>query len=111
MESHTFLNWESERPMRRSSARVRSEVRGKGQITIPAALRKAAHIDEGDLVELEVTAEGILMRPLKAIDASQTWFWTAEWQAGERQASKGIQERRTTRYKSSKDFLSSLKKK
>src|SRR5215472_16827418 len=93
-----------------SSARVRSEVRGKGQVTIPAALRKAARIDEGDLVELEVTADGILMRPLKTIEASQSWFWTPEWKAGEREASEDITEKRTTRHKSSRDFLSSLKK-
>ncbi|HEY3234775.1 MAG TPA: AbrB/MazE/SpoVT family DNA-binding domain-containing protein [Polyangiaceae bacterium] len=94
----------------KTTARIRSEVRGKGQITIPAALRKAAHIDEGDLIELEVTADGILMRPLKAIDARQAWFWTPEWQAGEREASKDIQEKRTTRHKSGRGFLSSLKK-
>jgi AbrB family looped-hinge helix DNA binding protein len=93
-----------------SSARVRSEVRSKGQITIPAALRKAARIVEGDLVELEVTTDGILMRPLKAIDASQTWFWTPEWQAGEREASEDIAQKRITRHKSGKDFLFSLKK-
>src|SRR5262245_41870999 len=97
--------------MKRSeAAKVRSEVRGRGQITIPAALRKAAHIDEGDLIGLEVTADGILMRPLKAIKASQAWFWTPEWQAGERAVSKDIEEKRTTRYKGKKEFLASLKK-
>lgn len=92
------------------AARIRSEVRGKGQITIPASLRKAAHLDEGDLVELEVTPEGILMRPLKTIAADQAWFWSQEWQKGEREASEDLKTKRTTLHKSSRAFLSSLKK-
>ena len=97
--------------MKRAPAtRFRSEVRGKGQITIPASVRRAAHLDEGDIVELEVTPNGILMRPLKAIDASQAWFWTKEWQAAEREASEDLHAKRTTTHKSGKDFLASLKK-
>jgi AbrB family looped-hinge helix DNA binding protein len=96
---------------KQAAARVRSEVRGRGQITIPASIRKAAHFEEGDLVELELREEGILLRPLKTIEASQAWFWTKEWQAGEREASEDLKAGRTTRHKSSKDFLSSLKKK
>ncbi len=33
-----------------------------------------------------MTSEGILLRPKKVIDATQAWFWTPEWQAGEREA-------------------------
>ncbi len=50
------------------------------------------------------------MRPLKTIDATQTWFWTPEWQAGEQEASQDIKAKRTTRHHSGKDFLASLKK-
>ncbi len=96
--------------MRAPTAKIRSEVRDKGQITIPASIRQAAHIEEGDLVEMEVTADGILMRPLKTIDAAQAWFWTEEWQAGEREASEDLKAKRTTRYESGRALLASLKK-
>jgi len=56
-------------------------IRNKGQVTIPAHIRKAAHLEEGDPVEFELVAEGILLRPGKVIDATQAWFWTPEWQA------------------------------
>ena len=92
------------------AAAVRSEVRSKGQITIPASIRKQARIEEGDLIELSVTPDGVLMRPLKTIDAGQAWFWTEEWQEGERQASDDIRSKRTTRYVSGKALLASLKK-
>jgi len=86
----------------------RSVVRGKGQITIPADIRKAARLDEGDPVEVELTSEGILLRPQKVIDASQAWFWTPEWQAGERQAEEDIAAGRGRVFKSSEEFLASL---
>lgn len=91
--------------------RIRGEMRGKGQITIPTAVRRAAHLSEGDLVEIEVTEDGILLRPLKTIDATQAWFWTEEWQAGEKEASEDVKAKRVSRYKSDEDFLSALKKK
>jgi AbrB family looped-hinge helix DNA binding protein len=61
-------------------------VRAKGQVTLPDEIRKAARLDEGDLLEAELTEEGILLRPQRVIDPSQAWFWTAEWQAEEREA-------------------------
>jgi AbrB family looped-hinge helix DNA binding protein len=65
---------------------ARTTVRAKGQVTLPDEIRKAARLEEGDLLEAEVTADGILLRPQKVIDATQAWFWSPEWQAGEREA-------------------------
>ena len=65
---------------------ARTTLRAKGQLTLPEEIRKAARLAEGDLLEAEVTEDGILLRPQKVIDASQAWFWTPEWQAGEREA-------------------------
>jgi len=64
----------------------RTTLRAKGQLTLPEEIRAAAHLEEGDLLDAEITAEGILLRPQKVIDATQAWFWTAEWQKGEREA-------------------------
>ena len=65
---------------------ARTTLRAKGQLTLPEEIRTAAHIEEGDLLDAEVTADGILLRPRKVIDSTQAWFWTAGWQAGEREA-------------------------
>lgn len=85
-------------------------IRAKGQVTLPAAVRAAAHLQEGDPVEIEVTADGILLRPKRLIDADQAWFWTAEWQAGEREASADIAAGRTTTFDSDDAFIASLGK-
>lgn len=38
----------------------------------------------------------------------QRWYWTAEWQAGEREADADIKAGRTTVYDSDEAFLASL---
>jgi AbrB family looped-hinge helix DNA binding protein len=86
-------------------------IRAKGQLTLPLGVRNAAHIEEGDPLEVELTPEGILLRPKKLIDADQAWFWTPEWQAGEREASADIAAGRTQRHDSPEAFLSSLPEK
>lgn len=87
----------------------KTTLRAKGQVTLPDEIRKAAHLEEGDPLEVEMTSEGILLRPLKAIDASQVWFWTPEWQAGEREASAQLAGGRGKRYPSGQTFLRDLK--
>jgi antitoxin PrlF len=65
---------------------TRTTLRAKGQLTLPEEIRVAARLEEGDLFEAVVTEDGILLRPQKLIDATQAWFWTPTWQAGEREA-------------------------
>ena len=52
--------------------KFRTTVRDKGQITIPAEVRKAAGLVEGDSVEVKMTADGILLKPHKLIDGPET---------------------------------------
>jgi len=67
-----------------------ARLRAKGQVTIPTGIREAARLEEGDPIEFEITADGILLRPQKVIDATQAWFWAPEWQAGEREAEQQL---------------------
>lgn len=83
-------------------------VRAKGQLTLPREVREAAHLEEGDPVEVEMTPEGILLRPQKIIDAAQAWFWTPAWQAGERAATADIAAGRAEFFDSDEEFLGSL---
>lgn len=86
-----------------------TKVRAKGQVTIPADIRQAARLEEGDPVEVEIVDDGILLRPMKVIDASQAWFWTPEWQAGEREADADLAAGRFDRYESDEEFLAALR--
>ena len=77
-------------------------------MTIPADIRQAARLEEGDPVEVEIVDGGILLRPMKLIDASQAWFWTPEWQEGERQADADIAAGRGMRFENDEDLLAYL---
>jgi AbrB family looped-hinge helix DNA binding protein len=78
-------------------------------VTIPADIRKAARLDEGDLVEVEITAEGILLRPKKVIDATQAGFWEPTWQAKEREADEDLAAARFDRFESDEAMMRALK--
>jgi AbrB family looped-hinge helix DNA binding protein len=83
-------------------------IRGKGQLTIPSDIRRAARLEEGDPVTIEIVAEGILLRPQNVIDSTQAWFWTAAWQAGEAEAEADVAAGRSDTFDSSETFLNSL---
>jgi AbrB family looped-hinge helix DNA binding protein len=83
-------------------------LRRKGQLTLPPKVREAAHLEEGDPVEVEMVPEGILLRPKKIIDSTQAWFWTRTWQGGEARASEDIEAGRTSIHKTTEDFLAAL---
>jgi antitoxin PrlF len=88
---------------------ARTTLRAKGQLTLPDDVRRAANLKEGDLIEAEVSESGeVILRPLATIDRSQAWFWTTEWQAGEREATEQAQRGEGEVFKTDDAFLDSL---
>jgi len=45
------------------------KVKRKGQVTVPAPIRKKMKLDEGALLGIEELPEGILLKPLSGIEA------------------------------------------
>ncbi len=87
---------------------ARATLRARGQITLPDDVRRAAHLEDGDLLEVEVTPEGILLRPQKIVDATQAWFWNPEWQEGERDVEADQQAGRVTTFATGEEMLAEL---
>ncbi len=87
----------------------RTEVRAKGQVTIPAEVREQAHLEEGDLMEVEVVDEGILLRPQKVVDTTQAWFWTSTWQGKMRRAEEDLETGRVAGFDSGEEFIKTLR--
>ncbi len=83
-------------------------LRKNAQITIPARIRKALHLEEGDILEAEAREGAIILRPKKLIDADQAWFWTEEWQQGEREADEDIKAGRVKTFKGADEALDHL---
>lgn len=87
---------------------ARAVVRRRGQITLPREVREALHVEEGDDIAFVVSDDIVTMRGLKSIPADQAWFWSKDWQVGEREASAQIAAGEGTVYDDDETFLSSL---
>jgi antitoxin PrlF len=83
-------------------------LRNRGQITLPPAVRDALHVGAGDEILFEVTDGVVVLHAGTWIPRDQAWFWTPEWQAGEREASEDIAAGRTTLSKNPKDMFDDL---
>lgn len=79
-----------------------------GQVTLPAAIRRAAGIDIGDYVEISVTEEGLVLKAKQVIDKSQAYFWAAEWQQAEREAQVNIDQGHIREFDSIEDLIADL---
>lgn len=84
-------------------------VRDKGQLTLPPGIREVLGVSPGDELEFEVTEAGVVeVHGLRKIRSDQAWFWTPQWQAGEREADEDIAAGRTTSYADGDAFLADL---
>ena len=84
------------------------KVSRSGQITIPAAIRQALNLREGDYVEVSLADDRIILTPKQVVDKSQAYFWTAEWQAAEREADEDIRAGRVQVFESVDELLADL---
>lgn len=85
-------------------------LRPHGQVTLPADVRASVHAEAGDVFVAEATEGVITLRPKKLIDASQAYFWTEEWQAGEREAEEDRRKGRVKRFRTAEELIADLKK-
>jgi antitoxin MazE len=73
-----------------------TQIREKAQITIPKEIVKAMNLKTGDHIEFGVVDGNIVMKPVLVIPREQAWFYTEEWQNGERKADADIKHGRIT---------------
>ncbi len=84
------------------------KVQRNKNITLPTWLIHRFHVAVGDFVRLQETREGVLIKPAKFVDPSQAYFWTKEWQAGEREAEGDIRKGRVKKFKDVKGLIDDL---
>ncbi|MDO8681863.1 MAG: AbrB/MazE/SpoVT family DNA-binding domain-containing protein [Armatimonadota bacterium] len=85
------------------------KLRKNAQITLPAQIRKSAHLEEGDLLDCEVREGHIVLTPKKLINKSDAWFWSKQWQKAEAEAQKNIQTGDLQEFDTVDDLLKHLK--
>ncbi len=86
-------------------------LRRNGQLTLPAEIRRRVKATEGDLFLAEVRdSDEIVLRRKSLVDASQAYFWTEEWQRGEREATEEMKQGRVKRFRSAKALIADLER-
>ncbi len=84
------------------------KVQKNKNITLPMWVMQRFRLGTGDFVQVEETKDGVMLKPAKLVDPSQTYFWTKEWQAGEREAEEDIRKGRVKAFKSIKELIKDL---
>lgn len=85
------------------------KVQRNKNITLPTWLMRRFHVGVGDFVRLEETKAGVVLKPAKLVDPSQAYFWTKEWQAGEREVEEDLRKGRVKALKSVKELMRDLR--
>ena len=85
-----------------------SKLTRHGQITIPASVRRELGVEEGDLVEIEVVDEKVVLIPKRLVDKNQANFWTKKWQDAEKEADEDIRAGRVQVFDSVEDLIKDL---
>lgn len=83
-------------------------IRKNSQVTLPAGVRKAVHLEEGDVLDCEVQDGRIILTPKKVIDKRDLWFWSAEWQKAEAEAQRDIDSGNVEEFDSAEDLITNL---
>jgi AbrB family looped-hinge helix DNA binding protein len=72
-------------------------VKKRYTLTIPKSIREKLHVKEGEYVEAEVKGHSLVLTPVRVVQKYQEYFWTGEWQEGEREADEDIMAGRVSR--------------
>jgi len=78
-------------------------------ITLPVWAMKKYRVELGDYLQVAETPAGLVLKPVKIVDADQSWFWTREWQEGEAEAGKEIREGRVKKFRNVKELAKNLR--
>lgn len=88
---------------------VKSTVKKRGQITIPKNIREALDLHEDDQVEVSIENGRLIMQPVITIAKDQSWFWSPEWQKGEKEAEENISNNEVKSFNNVNDAISFLR--
>jgi len=86
------------------------KLKNKYQIVIPDEVRKSIRVQIGDTLEI-VEKDGVLIvKPVVVIDKAQAYFWTEEWQAGEKKAEAAKRKGEYKEFKKASEAVKWLKR-
>ena len=81
-----------------------SKITRNYQITIPVNIRKSLKLKVGHMVDFDVKDNKIILSLKKIIDEDQSWFWTEEWQKGEKEVTESLRKKEGFVFKNVKEM-------
>jgi antitoxin MazE len=87
-----------------------TQLRERSQVTLPAEIVKKLDLKAGDNLEITLEEDRIVIKPVLIIDRAQSWFWSNEWQAKEKEVEEDIKAGRIHKADGFKDLIEKLKK-
>jgi antitoxin MazE len=85
-----------------------TKLRERSQVTLPVEIVKKLDLKIGDNLEITLEDDRIVIKPVLIIDRSQSWFWSKEWQAKEKEAEADVKAGRIHRASGYKDLIEKL---
>ena len=79
-------------------------------ITLPVWAMKKYRVALGDYLQVAETPAGLVLKPVKLVDAEQAWFWAREWQEGEAEASRDVRDGRVKKFRGTKELARNLRR-
>lgn len=97
--------------MAKSKVVIEESVRvgAKHQVTIPRRISKALNLKKGDHMLVRLVDNSVEMVPAQVVPKDQRWFWSPEWQAGEREVNRALARGEFLEAKSADELLRKLK--
>jgi antitoxin MazE len=87
-----------------------TKLRERSQVTLPVEIVKKLDLKTGDNLEITLEDDKIVIKPVLIIERSQSWFWSKEWQAREKEVEADIKAGRIHKTYGYKDLIEKLKK-
>jgi len=84
-------------------------VQRRNLISIPREIREVLNINEGDVLDIRLEDNRIIIEPMKLIPSSQAYFWNEKTQNDMLDAKKDIESGNVREFKNIKEFLDGIR--
>lgn len=84
-------------------------VQKRGVISL-GLLKDHMPLNDGDIFQVQIEGERIVLIPMQLVPKEQAWFWSKEWQEGEKEAEEDKASGRVKSFDSVDDLLEDLDK-
>ena len=85
-----------------------TQLRRRSQVTLPSEVVRKMQLQEGDNLDIVLEDDKIIIKPVLVIDRAQSWFWSKNWQAREKEADENIKLGKVQKAKNVKELIKKL---